>query len=131
MHLSVSVNGFEGDGIRLYLRHSADRLMTCNVTVRAGGFRAALETEIFVDELHDLQTQLIRMRQELSGMVNFSHEMRGVEFSVVMDKSGRAVVEGTARDLARGSRMFFTFLTDESYLAETVAELTELFSRLG
>lgn len=48
-----------------------------------------------------------------------------------MDKSGRAVVEGTARDLARGSRMFFTFLTDESLLGETVAELTELYSRLG
>jgi len=131
LHLSVSLNGDEGDGISLHLRHSADRLMSCNVAVRAGGFRANLETEIFSDELKDLQTQLVRMRQELTGMVNFSHEMRGLEFSVVMDKSGRAAVEGTARDLARGTRMLFTFLTDQSYLAETITELTEVLSRVG
>jgi hypothetical protein len=131
LHLSVCLSGEEGDGVTLHLRQSADRLLSCNVAVRAGGFRADLETEMFVDELRDLQRQLLRVREDISGMVNFSNELRGLEFTLVMDQTGRAAVEGTARDLARGTRLFFTFLTDQSYLAQTVSELTDVLTRLG
>jgi hypothetical protein len=131
VHLSVSLGGEEGDSITLHLRHSADHLLSCNVAIRAGGFRGILETELFADELRELQSQINRVRQDLSGTVKFSNEVRGLEFTLVMNKNGRAAVEGTARDLARGSRLFFTFLTDESYLAKTVDDLTDVLSRLG
>jgi hypothetical protein len=131
IHLSVYLGGEEGDGVTLHLRQSADRLLSCNVAVRAGGFSANLETEMFIDELLDLQRQLLRVREEVSGILNFSNELRGREFTLVMDKTGRAAVEGTARDLARGTRLFFTFFTDQSYLAETASELADVLTRIG
>jgi hypothetical protein len=131
MHLRVTLGGERGDGVELHLRKCANHLLSCNVSVRAGGFRAAYVTEIFEDELKDLRDRLVNVIEHVSDRVEFSNELQGLEFSLLMEGTGQATVEGTARDLTHGTRLSFTFFTDQAYLAETISQLRHVLQEIA
>jgi hypothetical protein len=122
--------GEAGSGITLHVREYADHLLSCNVVVRSGRFRAAYQAEIYEEEIKDLYLGAARLHEGHSGRVDFGTELRGLELSLVVDRVGRIAVKGEARDLSGGNRLSFAFTTDQSYLAEMVAQLEEVLGHL-
>jgi hypothetical protein len=104
-----------------------DNWLVAEIRVRAGAFRGKFQANFLTSELVDLHAELARLYTQLHGGAAFEPMEGQLNLKFSCDNLGHIHVAGLAMDEAGiGHRLTFSLSFDQTYLAATLQELSEV-----
>ncbi len=91
------------------------------------GFSGTFDTDLLFVEIEAFFASLSLFYSDLKGEAEFSTIEGQLEFKLTANALGQVLLTGFAEDLAGGgNRLEFTIKIDQSYLGQTIAELSRV-----
>jgi hypothetical protein len=104
-----------------------DNWLLCEVAVNAGAFRGKFQANFLTSEFAELLQGLGTLHRELRGDYTFEPMEGQLVLHVSCDHLGHIHFTGTAMDQAGiGHRLTFSLSMDQTYLSETLRELSDV-----
>lgn len=108
-----------------------DYWLTADAKISVGGFTSSFAFALQPRDLSSFRNQLMSMHRNLKGEAGFSTIEGQLEVKLVVQRTGRICVEGTAEDEAgMGNRLKFHFEIDQSFLPDVVRALDDVETRI-
>ena len=104
--------------------------MTCEVTLRCGGFRGAFEANLWTTEFEEFFPELQALHARLSGTAHFAAMEEQLILTLEGDGRGHIAVHGQAQDVAgAGHVLRFRLDLDQTELGTVMKQVAELLRR--
>jgi hypothetical protein len=119
--IEVTVLGYE----RLASGNSDDdNWLSVQVAVSVGAFSGRYQASFITVELIRFKSELETLYRTLKGVAQFSAMEEQLALTMTSTGLGQIQLEGAAQDVSgTGNRLEFAFDLDQSYLAQTLAQL--------
>ena len=103
--------------------------IACEVTVAAGGFRAAFRADLRAEEFQGFRDQADALLQSVEGVASFSTMEGQIALTIRGDVRGQVSVSGEARDRPGSDNLLqFAFELDQTYVKEISRMLDAIVS---
>jgi hypothetical protein len=104
--------------------------MTCDVTLRLGGFQGAFQADLRTTEFQEFYPQLQALYAQLSGTAQFTAMEEQLILTLEGDGRGHIAVHGQAQDVAgTGHVIRFRLELDQTELGTVMRQVAELLQR--
>ena len=137
-----AIRGESGDCIRIIFTevygfpnetcHWGGYDMRATVKIKAGDFDVLSNFFTSTGEIYNLYQQLERCNTQLEGVLKFASYEGNLEFTINYGQGGHIDLVGKyIPNNQCDNELRFSIVTDQSYMSETITELSSLFIKYG
>ena len=103
-----------------------------SVNIKCGPYRAHGPLLFSTGQVWQFYTELLNAYRDLAGQARFCSSESNLKFALTFTTRGHWVLEGTYQEnVIRESRLRFEIESDQSYLAEPLAQMAQFVAKYG